>query len=643
MIVYQSTKAGFLNDTFKDDIEAVILQSFRDATGSRVAPTQIRAWKESLFAMAKVLNHESIPEDCGLAVEYTIPQTAKRIDLLISGLDETDHGNLLIIELKQWEYALPTGSDGIVKTRMGGAEIETSHPSYQAWSYAELLRNFNKAVYTQDLPLRPCAYLHNFRDRSTLEGPAYAEYVEKAPFFITGIEERERLRNYIARHLRRGDRGNLIVEIDNGRIRPSKRLVDALLGMLAGKREFVLIDEQKVVYETILARANTAGTGQKQVIIVDGGPGTGKSVVAINLLAALTAKRALTKYVTKNSAPRAVFEKTLSGSYRKSQISALFTGSGSFIDAAVDTFDALVVDEAHRLNARGGLFGNLGENQIKEIIHAARCSIFFIDEDQRVTWLDIGRKVEIEHWARHADAAVTHLQLESQFRCSGSDGYLAWLDNVLGIRQTANQLLDTAEYDFRVLQSPNEVRRLIEARNKPGNRARMVAGYCWDWKSKKDPNAQDVVIPEFGFAMQWNLQDGAPLWMIAEDSVKQIGCIHTCQGLEADYIGVVVGPDLLARDGVLQTHPNRRSKHDKSLKGYKAALRTDPDSARAKADAIIRNTYRTLMTRGMKGCYIYCTDRDTADFFRLRIAHKDILPAPAEVAEDPGRYEPDRP
>ncbi len=643
MIIYHATKAGFLADVFERDIEAVIQEAYRKATGSRVAPTQVRAWRESLFAMAKVLNDKSIPDDCGLAVEYTIPQTAKRIDLLLSGLDQADQANLVIIELKQWEYALPTVSDGIVKTYMGGAEVETSHPSYQAWSYAELLRNFNEAVYTSDIPLQPCAYLHNFKNPTTLEGPAYAEYVEKAPFFITGPEERERLRSYIARHVCRGDRGNLIVEIDNGRIRPSKRLVDALLGMLEGKREFVLIDEQKVVFETILARAATAATGQKQVVIVDGGPGTGKSVVAINLLATLTAKRTLTKYVTKNSAPRAVFEETLSGSYRKSQIASLFTGSGSFVNTPVDTFDALVVDEAHRLNAKGGLFGNLGENQIKEIIHAARCSVFFIDEDQRVTWLDIGRKAEIEDWARNANAVVTHLQLESQFRCAGSDGYLAWLDDVLGIRPTANPLLDPAEYDFRVVDSPNEVRSLIEACNKPANRARMVAGYCWDWKSKKDPNVHDVVIPEFGFAMQWNLADRAPLWMIAKYSVKQIGCIHTCQGLEADYIGVIVGPDLIARDEVLQTRPEMRSKHDKSLKGYKAALKIDPDSARAKADSIIRNTYRTLMTRGMKGCYIYCTDRETADYFRSRIVRTERPLARAEVAEDRGSYDPDRP
>jgi Cdc6-like AAA superfamily ATPase len=231
--------------------------------------------------------------------------------------------------------------------------------------------------------------------------------------------------------------------------------------MLQGKREFVLIDDQKVVYETIIAQATDESENQKRVIIVDGGPGTGKSVVAINLLAALTAKELLVKYVTKNRAPRQVFEQTLSGAYRRSRIASLFAGSGEFIETPINTFDALIVDEAHRLNEKSGIYSNLGSNQIEEIIRAARCSIFFIDEDQRVTWKDIGQKSEIERWAQRAGAAVTHLQLESQFRCSGSDGYLAWLDQVLGIRETANPVLESDEFDFRVLDSPTEVRRLV--------------------------------------------------------------------------------------------------------------------------------------------------------------------------------------
>lgn len=619
MIIYRSTKDGFLNDTFGYDIEAVVLGAYQARTGHRVSKAEVRAWKESLLAMAKVLRHESIPDDCGVAIEYVIPQTAKRIDLLLSGVDGHDRSTLVIVELKQWESAAPTSKDGVVRTRFAGGESETSHPSYQAWSYAELLRNFNEEVYSRDVPLQPCAYLHNFLDGASLNDPAYHHYVEKAPIFLAGQPERERLRAFIARHVCRGDRGKLIIEIENGRIRPSRRLIDSLLGMLEGKREFVLIDDQKVAYETVLAEAVAASEGGKRVIVIDGGPGTGKSVVAINLLAALTARRLMAKYVTKNRAPRAVFEQTLSGSYRRSRIASLFAGSGEFVETPAGTFDALIVDEAHRLNEKSGLYANLGNNQIEEIIRAARCAVFFIDEDQRVTWKDIGRMSEIEAWAGKAGAAVTHLKLASQFRCAGSDGYLAWLDQVLGIRDTANPTLDVKEFDFRIFDSPNEVRRLIEEKNQASNRARMVAGYCWDWKSKTEPTAFDVVIPEHGFAMQWNLTQDGGLWITAENSVEQIGCIHTCQGLEVDYIGVIVGPDLIARGGKIVTRPEKRSRQDQSIKGYKKELREAPDAARRKADAIIRNTYRTLMTRGMKGCYVYCTDPETADYFRARI------------------------
>ena len=621
MIIYQSTKDGFLNDAFGQDIETVVLGAYQARTGHRVAKTEIRAWKESLLAMAKVLRHESIPDACGVAIEYVSPQTAKRIDLLLSGIDEVNRSKLIIVELKQWETATLTHKDGLVRTRFSGGESDTSHPSYQAWSYAELLRNFNEEVYSREVLLQPCAYLHNFLDGAVLNDPIYQPYVEKAPIFLSGQAERERLRAFIASHIRRGDRGNLIVQIESGRIRPSRRLIDALIGMLEGKREFVLIDDQKVAYETVVAEAVEASEGTKRVIIIDGGPGTGKSVVAINLLTTLTAKRLMAKYVTKNRAPRAVFEKTLSGSYRRSQIASLFAGSGEFVETPADTFDALIVDEAHRLNEKSGLYANLGNNQIEEIIRAARCAVFFIDEDQRVTWKDIGRMSEIEAWATRAGAAVTHLKLASQFRCSGSDGYLAWLDQVLGIRDTANPVLEADEFDFRVFDTPNEVRHLIEENNRKHNRARIVAGYCWDWRSKKQPSAFDVVIPEQDFAMQWNLAQDGGLWITAERSVEQVGCIHTCQGLEVDYIGVIVGPDLIARDGEIVTRPEKRSRQDQSIKGYRKELREKPAEALSKADAIIKNTYRTLMTRGMKGCYVYCTDPETAAYFRARIAH----------------------
>ena len=133
----------------------------------------------------------------------------------------------------------------------------------------------------------------------------------------------------------------------------------------------------------------------------------------------------------------------LTGTRKKTDISNLFVGSGAFTETQANVFDALVVDEAHRLNEKSGLYGNLGDAPGRgDHRFRAKCAIFFIDEDQRVTWKDIGEKADIERRAKRAGAKVTHLQLASQFRCSGSDGYLAWLDDTLGIRETANPTLD---------------------------------------------------------------------------------------------------------------------------------------------------------------------------------------------------------
>lgn len=232
-----------------------------------------------------------------------------------------------------------------------------------------------------------------------------------------------------------------------------------------------------MVYENALAAAKK-DDGKRRVVLIDGGPGTGKSVVAINLLVALTRAGLTSKYVTKNAAPRAVYEARLVGSFRKSEFAHMFAGSGQFTKAEPDSFDTLVVDEAHRLNEKSGLFANLGENQIKELIQAARTTIFFVDNDQRIHLKDIGHSEEILRWSSELGAQVTMMKLESQFRCNGSDGFLAWIDNTLQVRPTANETLEPGEFDFQVFDSPNDLHMAIIERNFERNRARMVAGYC---------------------------------------------------------------------------------------------------------------------------------------------------------------------
>jgi hypothetical protein len=631
VIIYQGDKRQFLHDTFQDDIEHVLAQQFLRSTGRGVQPSEFNAWKHSLFEVGEVLQDPGIPDDMGVALEYTVPQTAKRIDVLLTGADEAGTPKLVIIELKQWSDARFSEKDGIIWARRGGraAETEGPHPSYQAWSYAALLNDFNAAVYEGGMVLQPCAYLHNYAKRDgVIDHPAYVPHMARAPLFLK--KEKAQLQAFIRKHVRIGDKkGELLYRVEHGEIRPSKMLADSVAGMLQGKPEFVLIDDQKLVFESVLQADAKASKGRKQVVIVQGGPGTGKTVVAVNLLAALLKRERNARYVSKNAAPRNVYAAKLTSTFKKTHIHNLFSGSGAFTESPAGEFDVLIVDEAHRLNEKSGLYGNLGENQVKEVINASHCTVFFVDDDQRVTLADIGHSSELRKWAKQLGAQVTELTLASQFRCKGSDGYLAWLDDVLEIRPTANTVLDPRDYEFQVLDSPAELHALIEQKNREANKARVVAGYCWGWPSKKDPKAIDIDMPEHGYRRQWNLTQDGSLWIVSPESVEQVGCIHTCQGLEVDHVGVIIGPDLVYRDGRVQTDLKARAKSDKSIRGLGAMMKRDPRGAREAADRIIKNTYRTLMTRGMKGCHVYCCDPALAAYLRSCLAAQTPVPLPA--------------
>ena len=577
--------------------------------------------------MGHLIGSSRIPDDAGIAVEYGIPYTSKRVDLIVTGLDGDGRNSAVIVELKQWSSAEAVPEkDGVVRTVVGNGVHEVAHPSYQAWSYAEAIQDFNMDVRDRDVILSPCACLHNYvlQDPDPLMSEAYSEYLEKAPIFTK--HDGAGLRGFLERFIKEGDKGETIFIRDRGRLKPSKSLPDVLSSMMAGNREFIMLDTQKVIHEEVLrqARAVSAG-GSKRVIIVKGGPGTGKSVLAINLLSEVTSMGMAALYVSKNAAPRNVYGLKLKGMKRgRSRVDKLFVGSGSFVNAGMDTFDVLFADEAHRLNERSGLYQNLGENQVMEIICASRLSVFFIDEDQMVTLKDIGTVDTIRRFARLFGAGVTEMELDSQFRCSGSDGYLSWLDNTLQIRETANTALDGSDvFDFRVFDDPNALRAAIEERNKVNNRSRMVAGYCWNWISegKDDTFVHDVIIPEHGFGMSWNL-DNSNTWAVDPESVNEIGCIHTCQGLEFDYVGVIIGDDMRCVDGRIFTDASKRARTDQSLKGLKKSY-PDPTEAYAAADRIIKNTYKVLMTRGMKGCYVYCTDSGMNEHLKSR-SHSDV-------------------
>ena len=621
MIIYSGSKADFMVQVEEDTIADTIRDNILEKMHRKTPDAEFRSWVNSLEYMYKVLNDDGIPRNSGIAIEYNLPNTAKRVDFLVSGYDAKRAANVVIIELKQWEKLNKVeGLDALVETFTGGRHRRVVHPSYQAWSYAEMIRDYNEYAQIAGVNLWPCAYLHNYMrvQDDPLDDPIYKDYLDEAPAFAKG--DVRKLREFIKRVVETGDDSEILYEIDNGRIKPSKSLQDAIVGMLESNPEFNLIDDQKVVFERIMELSRQCERdGKKRVLIATGGPGTGKTVIAMNLLARLTQEGVFVQYCSKNSAPRTVYAKKLKGHRTKSSIDNMFKGSGAYVEAPRNAVGVVLADEAHRLNEKSGLYGNQGINQIHEIIHAARLSVFFIDECQRVTVKDIGSVGEIKRWAAVNGAEVYEEELTSQFRCNGSDGYLAWLDDVLEIRETANYDIEGIDYDFEVLDSPDEMRQKVIERNQGSNKSRILAGYCWNWPraGRADTNTHEITIGDF--EISWNL-DGGEAFALSPTSINEAGCIHTTQGLEFEYVGVIIGDDLRYEGDHVVTDYTKRAGTDQSIKGLKKMEREDPKHALKLADEIIKNTYRTLMTRGMKGCYVYATDPNLRSYLKERSA-----------------------
>ncbi len=620
MIIYKASKERFIDDVNNGVIGTRVYEEFRKRIGGTSEKEQ-NSWVSSLRQMSYILDVDDVPSDATVCIEYRLPNQNNRIDFIIAGRNADGEENVVIVELKQWQEASAVlEKKDIVSTFLNGGKREVAHPSYQARSYAITLREYNEAVRRDNIKLFPCAYLHNYTPvkNDPIADSRFYEIINDSPVFLH--PDIYKLRDFISSRIVKADDSDIMHRIDNGRIKPSKSLQDMVSSIMRSNQEFVLIDKQKVIYEELMHHIYRLRneSDSKKVFIVKGGPGTGKSVLAVNILAAVIQDGKSGAYVSKNAAPRNVYvAKLTEDRYKKALIHASFKGSGSFYESRENEYDVLIVDEAHRLNEKSGIYSNLGENQIKEIINTAKISIFFIDEDQIVHAKDVGSVEGIKYHAKKAGARIFESQLESQFRCNGSDGYLCFLDDVLGIRDSY-YTYDPDDYDIQIIDDPNEVFARIKNKNLGTNKARMLAGYCWPWVSKQNPEMHDIIIPEWNFRATWNYSN-TQTWAIDESSVNQIGCIHTSQGLEFEYIGVIIGDDLRYENGEVVADYKARAKTDASLTGLKTDCRKGDATALEKADRIIRNTYRTLLSRAMKGCYVFCTDKALSGYLKERI------------------------
>ena len=620
MIVYEDSKRCFVEDIKSNCIADKITAKIRERGINAGHEREYISWQNSLQFMRNIVDDNDIDDEVRIAIEYNIPLTSKRVDFIICGADANNNDNVVVVELKQWQKAEVVADDMhyCVKTFVGGNNRIVCHPSYQAYSYACFIRNYSQTVLDDGINLIPCAYLHNYDPdfKQTLSNSIYKEWVSEAPFFIRN--ETEQFSAFVKKYVtRRSSNGDLLYKIDHGRLKPTKTLQDSLASMVKGNKEFMLLDEQAVCYDMCLkTMAKCKEDGKKRTIVIQGGPGTGKSVLAVNLLMEFINKSLNTCYATKNSAPREAFLSLLTHSDAKKQVNIkqLFRSPFGLSNVPDNTYDCLIVDEAHRLVKK--MYGDWnGENQVKECISASLLSIFLLDEDQAVTVNDIGSIAEISKWCRELNSTLkmpAEAKLVSQFRCNGSDAYIQFIDDILQrTEESVTVSLYELNFDFRIFDSAIELREALREKNAINNKSRMVAGYCYDWNVKHGRGDYDIMLPD-GFKAKWNLEKDK-IWAINPNSFEEVGCIHTAQGLEFDYVGVLIGKDLKydSTSGRIITDKQAISKDDKS-----SGIRS------CKNENIVRklilNTYKTLLTRGQKGCYVYCEDKSLAEYIKKK-------------------------
>lgn len=616
MIIYNEPKYMFVEHILEKEISYILSKNIEEKMNRRVSASEIISWENSLSEMMRVIRGESIPDDVNILLEFNLPSTQKRIDFIIAGKDTDGQKNAIIIELKQWTKADLADGDGIVQTAFYGRTQSTVHPSYQALSYRRYLENYLESVdpIESDITLDSCAYLHNYirsrkHENEPLLNDRYRHYYKEAPIYFKMDDLH--LADYVTKRVGAGQGSEIASEIETGKLRPSKKLVETLNLMFEGNEEFILLDEQKVAYEQILTiyTEHVLHTDEKHVVLIKGGPGTGKSVIGLNALKALMNEQALVEYITPNAAFREVLRKKLARQKSMIEIRDMFKGSGSYVDTQMNKIDVLVCDEAHRLKNHGHMQRKIeGENQATQIIRSAKMSVFFIDDEQMISKKDIGSYSLIKEEANKQNAIIHELTLDSQFRCGGSGNYIEWINRFFNNEEEIE--LD-GSYDIQVLDSPQQlIDEVVSKRD-----GRVTAGYAWSWTKERIDGqlVPDVQIPDHDFAMPWN--DSKRLdWAIHPDGREQIGCIHTVQGLEMTYAGVIIGPDLGYDPQSRRLIVRREEFKDSGARPAKPK-KNEVDAL----ERLVKNTYRTLMTRGMKGCYVYCCDPELQKYMKQRI------------------------
>jgi len=596
-------------------LSEVVAEHLRRTARINPSPAERRSWDRSLPVLARDL------VDAGLGgvemlVEYQLPLTSQRADVVLAGVDRRTGGDAyLVVELKQWSQAELLDDDPkllLVEGAPGGPKL---HPVLQVQGYCEYITDFVAALAGGENVLRGVAYLHNAADPDVQD--LYAGVLDEQTRMFTK-SRRGAFLGYLREVFSPEAGAEAADRFLASAVRPSKQLLKLAAQEIRDREQFTLLAEQRLAYEIVLNSVGRArGADSKEVVVITGGPGSGKSVIALSLLGELSRQGRTVMHATGSRS----FTETLRRVPGKgsSKVKNLFKYFNSFMQAERNGLDVLICDEAHRIRetsqnryTRAHLRSD--RRQVDELIDAARVPVFLLDEHQVVRPGEMGTVAEIRDHAETRGFRVHEVSLDEQFRCGGSRAYEEWVLRLLGLREDSPAPWPGDDhFSVSAAESPQELEALLRSKLDKGYSARMTAGFCWPWS---DPHPDGTLVPDVrldGWSRPWNVKGdrgvgdapASALWATQDGGFEQVGCVYTAQGFEYDWNGVIIGPDLVYRDGRLVTV--RTASKDPAL------TRGTTDE---QADRLIRNTYKVLLTRGMIGTCVYSTDARTQEFMR---------------------------
>jgi DUF2075 family protein len=608
------TAAGLARAVSTPSVVERLLEQMLYRYGRRPSPAEVRSWQRSLPILAQDLVDAGLP-DIEVILEFQLPLTSQRADVVLAGAHpRTGRSSFVVVELKQWTRVRVWEADPDlieVDGQPGGPKL---HPVLQVRGYCSYIVDFTRSLQGDDDAVAGAAYLHNattheevadlFRHRPDAHGQLF-----------TGANRGE-FHRFLRSRLDPSVPGAPFAdELLRSAVAPSKQLLAVAAEEVQSREQFVLQDQQELAFKLVMHEVAQAQRGDhKAAVIVSGGPGSGKSVIALSLLGELARQGRSVLHATGSRS----FTQTLRrvAGRRSPRVQKMFKYFNQFMEAEPNGLDVLILDEAHRIRETSEFrytraSQRTGRPQVDELLSAARVPVFLLDQNQVVRPGEMGAIDAITAAAEARGIRVHHVALDEQYRCGGSAEYVDWVESLLGLRDAPARSWEPDDrFQVVVLDSPLEVEQWIRSKAADGYSARMTAGYCWRWS---DPLADGSLVSDVAigaWSMPWNVKGDrrvgeAPpsaLWATEAGGINQVGCVYTAQGFEYDWNAVIIGPDLLWREGRFIS--NRSANRDPEFRSAKSV--GDPDF-----DSLVRNVYKVLLTRGMIGTAIYSTDPET--------------------------------